>query len=174
MNTPSRFNYKSAIYYPELGMKLKKALKMFSLIIGLALPTISSAQEALQVCVSQIGGNVTANKECPATTTKLLEKSYSEGRRSILYVAKKGAAFKTLKAAITKATKLNPTVTSPITIRVAPGVYSLNETTIIPSNVSIVGSGRGTSVIELKCGTADFSRQCKFNKKSLIELGTSI
>lgn len=148
MNTPSRFNYKSEIYCPELCIKLKEALKMVSLIIGLALPTIASAQEALQVCVSKIGGNVTANKECPATTTRLREKSYSEGRRSILYVAKKGAAFKNLKAAITKATKLNPSATSPIIIKIAPGVYSLNEVIQIPDNVSIVGSGRGITTIE--------------------------
>jgi hypothetical protein len=114
----------------------------------LTYPIHTQAETALSVCVKNTNGRITAERTCPAGSKKLSEKSYSEGRNVVFYVAAKGAAFKSLAAAVTKIKSLYPAADKPVVVKIAPGEYEINEVIFLPDNIHIIGSGKGVTNLE--------------------------
>jgi hypothetical protein len=127
-------------------MRFLKILLTSLIYIGIS--PAAHAETPLAVCVKNSNGKISAQRVCAPGTRKLSEKSYSEGRGRFFYVSAKGAQFKTISAAITKINSLYPAADEPVQIRLSPGTFQVSENLTIPSNVHIVGSGRGASVIE--------------------------
>ncbi len=125
-----------------------RGISFFLLSILSGTPLITHADTPLSVCVKNTNGQVTAQSTCPAGTKKFSEKSYSEGRSVIFYVAPKGAAFKTIEAAVSKINTLYPAADKQSEIRRAPGTHQIPNPINIPSNVQIVGAGRGITTVE--------------------------
>ena len=129
------------------GPPYNRAMRITLLLATLLLGGLVHADTPLNICVKNSNGKVTAEQACPSGTRKFSEKSYSETRGKILYVAAQGAQFKTIEAAILKATALQPTPEAPLIIRVAPGTFNITSSLLVPANTHIVGSGIDATTI---------------------------
>jgi hypothetical protein len=74
--------------------------------------------------------------------------------QNVIWVAKSGGQFTSLRAAMASITDANPHV-----IMVAPGTYVETAPTVLKNNVDIEGSGEGRTTITCACTLADVAGQ---------------
>lgn len=132
---------------------------------------VAAPATALKVCTHKSTGATVARATCKASELPFSEQSYSAGRGSIIYVAKKGAKYKSINAALSSISPA-PTAASPIVIKVGPGTFSLSEATILLPYVILEGAGPEATTINIpSSGTISLRSNSALKKvkvKSLI------
>lgn len=129
---------------------MRAIIQSISLSMLAALPpgeAVAAPATALKVCVQKSSGATVARATCKSSELTFSEASYSAGRDTILYVAKKGAKYKSINAALASIPSSLPTATSPIVVKVGPGTFTLTEALLIPSYVTLEGAGPEATTI---------------------------
>lgn len=96
--------------------------------------TVSSHTTSLASHDNRITANATAIATLPRPAT-------------VVKVAPGGTSYYSIEDAVAAAVALNPSNTNPVMIEVAPGIYDVSTDIILPSYVSLRGSGRESTVL---------------------------